>query len=97
MSEREALRAAIGGVLVNATNYPDRVAPRILGEDMGPLIDRTVDALLAAGFGDVTTVAAERDAARAAMAAAFAVTFNPTLDWERRAEKVRDILAKATP
>lgn len=48
--EREALRGVLVNVLCNASNFPERVASRILGQDMGPLIERTVDAILAAGF-----------------------------------------------
>lgn len=48
--EREALRGAVGGVLCNAKNFPEKAAVRILGQDMGPLIDRTADAILAAGY-----------------------------------------------
>ncbi|TFD41735.1 hypothetical protein E3T37_03525 [Cryobacterium sp. TMT2-10] len=48
--ERAALRGVVGGVQCNASNYPDRVAPRTLGQDMGPLIDRTTDAILADGY-----------------------------------------------
>ncbi|TFD27469.1 hypothetical protein [Cryobacterium cryoconiti] len=48
-TEQEALRGVIGGVLRNASNYPPKVSARILGQDMGPLIDRTVDALISAG------------------------------------------------
>jgi len=45
--EREAFRAAVGGVLVNAANYPDSVGVRVLGRDMGALIDKVTDAVLA--------------------------------------------------
>jgi len=48
MSEHDRLRAAIGSVLVNASNYPAKVSSRILGQDMGPLIERTVTAVLQA-------------------------------------------------
>lgn len=61
-TERKALRGVVGGVLCNASNFPEKVAIRILGQDMGPLIERTSDAILTAGFRrepeprEVTTV-----------------------------------------
>lgn len=45
--EREALRGVLTNVLSNATNYPDRVQLRLLGQDMGPLTERVTDAILA--------------------------------------------------
>lgn len=48
--EREAARRALTGALVNAGNYPPKVTPHILGQDMAPLIDKAADAILAAGF-----------------------------------------------
>jgi len=48
--EREALRGVVGGVLTNATNYPKQVGFHVLGRDMGPLIIRAVDAVIAAGY-----------------------------------------------
>lgn len=44
---REAIRIAIGGVLCNASNFPAKVTPHILGQDMGPLIGRTAAAVIA--------------------------------------------------
>lgn len=40
------VQGAVGGVLVDASNYPPAVQPRILGQDMGPLIAKTTDAVL---------------------------------------------------
>lgn len=48
--ERLVLRGIVGHVLRNASNYPEKVSVRVLGQDMGPLIDRTTDAIVAAGF-----------------------------------------------
>ena len=45
--ERESLRSAILGVLWNASNYPEKVQARLLGQDMGPLTDRVTDAVIA--------------------------------------------------
>lgn len=45
---RRAVHNAVGGVLCNASNYPHTIQPRVLGQDMGPLIAKTVDAVMAA-------------------------------------------------
>lgn len=45
-----ALDRAIGAVLFNASNFPDKVQTRILGQNMRPLTEKLVDAVLAAGF-----------------------------------------------
>ena len=47
---RDELRGIVGKVLVNATSYPTVISTHVLGRDMGPLIDRTVDALMRAGY-----------------------------------------------
>jgi len=39
---------AIGGVLFNASNFPARVQPYLLGQDVGPLRAKVLDAVLAA-------------------------------------------------
>lgn len=44
----ERVRAAVGGVLWNASNYPERVQARMLGQDTAPLRDKVTDAVLAA-------------------------------------------------
>lgn len=46
--DREALAGALGNVLCTWSNYPDAIAPHILGARMGPLIEKAVDAVLAA-------------------------------------------------
>jgi hypothetical protein len=61
-TERDDLRSAIGGVLVNASNFPPKVQFRMLGQDMSPLIERVVDALHAAGYRK--PVAVEGDAGK---------------------------------
>lgn len=43
--ERKRLRGAIGNVLSVASNFPDAVQIRLLGQDMGPLIDKVTDAV----------------------------------------------------
>ncbi len=47
---REALRIVVGPVLVNASNFPPALQARMLGQNMGPLIGRTVEAVVAAGW-----------------------------------------------
>lgn len=49
-TEREALRIAVGRVLFNASNFPERVQARLLGQDMAPLNEKLTVAVLAAGF-----------------------------------------------
>ena len=44
----DRLRGALANVLCNASNYPRRAQPYLLGQDMGPLIAKTMDAVLAA-------------------------------------------------
>jgi hypothetical protein len=39
---------AIGGVLFNASNFPARVQPYLLGQNVGPLRAKILDAVLAA-------------------------------------------------
>lgn len=46
MTIREQLRRALTNVLSNATNYPEKVQTRILGQNMGPLTERVTDAAL---------------------------------------------------
>jgi hypothetical protein len=45
-----ALDRAIGGVLFNASNFPERVQSRLLGQNMRPLTEKIADAVIAAGF-----------------------------------------------
>jgi hypothetical protein len=40
------LRGALSNALCNASNFPRRVQPYLLGQDMGPLLDATTDAIL---------------------------------------------------
>ena len=37
-------------MLSNAINYPSKVQPHILGQDMGPLISEVAEAILKAGY-----------------------------------------------
>ena len=45
---REALRVAIGSVTSNASNFPEKVQARLLGQDMAPLTEKLVDAVVGA-------------------------------------------------
>lgn len=45
---RAAVRRAVGGVLFNASNFPERVQTRLLGQDMGPLNEKITDAVIEA-------------------------------------------------
>lgn len=43
---RDTIDRAIGAVVCNASNFPERVQARLLGQDMGPLRKRLTDAVL---------------------------------------------------
>jgi hypothetical protein len=45
-----ALDRAIGSVLFNVSNFPERAQARLLGQNMRPLNEKLADAILAAGF-----------------------------------------------
>lgn len=47
-TDRERIRKAVGAVLANSSNYPRGAQPYILGQDIGPLVERTVKAVMAA-------------------------------------------------
>jgi len=44
----QSIRDAVGGVLFNASNYPEPVRSRILGQDTRPLTEKVVRAVMAA-------------------------------------------------
>ena len=46
-TDRATLRSTVMGVLWNASNFPEKVQARLLGQDMGPLADRVTDAVCA--------------------------------------------------
>jgi len=46
--DQEAIYSAIGSVLSNASNFPDKVIPHILGRDLGPLIAKTTNTVIKA-------------------------------------------------
>lgn len=51
----ESLRGPLANVLCNASNFPRRAQPHLLGADMGPLIDKTAEAVV-----DAVVAAIER-------------------------------------
>lgn len=46
--ERETVSTAIGAVLFSASNFPERVQSRLLGQDMGPLREKLTQAVMQA-------------------------------------------------
>ena len=56
-TEREELRATLSNTICNASFYPPRAQPYLLGGDMSDVLDRTTDAILAAGYKNYRTFA----------------------------------------
>ncbi|WP_371053669.1 hypothetical protein [Rhodococcus gordoniae] len=54
MNDRDELESVLVNVLSNAMNYPDPVV--MLGKDTGPLREKVVDAILAAGYRKPYTI-----------------------------------------
>lgn len=50
LEDRLAAERAIGAVLFNVSNFPEKAQVRLLGQDMAPLNDKLTDAVLSAGF-----------------------------------------------
>lgn len=50
VDDYQALDRAIGAVLFNVSNFPERAQARLLGQNMRPLTEKLVDAVKAAGF-----------------------------------------------
>lgn len=50
VGDYDALDRAIGAVLFNVSNFPERAQSRLLGQNMRPLTEKLVDAVLAVGF-----------------------------------------------
>jgi hypothetical protein len=48
--ERKVLRGALLNVLCNASNFPTPVQRHLLGQPMGPLVEKVADAILDAGL-----------------------------------------------
>jgi hypothetical protein len=49
-TERNELLRKLSNTICNASNYPERAVPYLLGGDMSKVLDETVDALIAAGY-----------------------------------------------
>lgn len=75
------MRRAIGAVLFNAMNFPERAQSRILGENMGPLNEKLTNAVLEAGFRlpDSSYDAQAVDNARAVLANPYSVSHRETI------------------
>lgn len=56
MSERDELGGVLSNTVCNASNYARPVQPHILGSDMSVVLDKTADAILAAGYRKPRTV-----------------------------------------
>lgn len=48
--ERKELTGTLANTICNASNYPKRAQPHLLGSDMSHVINKTADSLLAAGY-----------------------------------------------
>ena len=49
-TDRDELLGALSNTICNVFNYPERAAPYLLGGDMSRVLEKTADALLAAGY-----------------------------------------------
>lgn len=56
MSERDELRGTLSNTICNASNYTKRAQPYLLGSDMSVVLDKTADAILAAGYRKPHTI-----------------------------------------
>jgi hypothetical protein len=56
MSDRDELRGTLANTICNASLYAKRAQPHLLGSDMSEVLDRTADAILAAGYRKPRTV-----------------------------------------
>lgn len=56
MSSRDELRGTVSNTVCNASNYTKRAQPYLLGSDMSAVLDKTADALLAAGYRKPRTI-----------------------------------------
>lgn len=54
--ERDDLRGTLANTICNASNYPPKATPYLLGGDMSEVLDRTADAILAAGYRKPRTI-----------------------------------------
>ena len=68
---RKELQGTLANTICNASNYPKRAQPYLLGSDMSHVINKTADSLLAAGYsksdapsgvlGDIASERARQD------------------------------------
>jgi hypothetical protein len=56
MSARDALRGTLGNSVCNASLYPKRAQPYLLGGDMSAVLDKTTDNLIVAGYAKPRTI-----------------------------------------
>ena len=56
-TERDELRGTLSNTICNASFYPPRAQPYLLGGDMSEVLDRTTEAVLAAGYKNYRTFA----------------------------------------
>lgn len=54
MTARDELRGTLSNIICNASNYTRRAQPYLLGSDMSTVLNKTADAILAAGYRKVT-------------------------------------------
>lgn len=55
-TERDELRGTLANTICNASFYPDRALPYLLGGDMSTVLNKTADALLEAGYRKPHTI-----------------------------------------
>lgn len=60
--EREALTRAVGAILFNVNNFPERAQRYLLGANMAPLNAKITDAVQAAGFRKVEAAPSDTEA-----------------------------------
>lgn len=56
-ADRDELRGTLSNTICNASFYPDRAVPYLLGGDMSEVLDKTADALIADGYRKIETLA----------------------------------------
>lgn len=61
MNERDELRGTLSNTICNASNYTRRAQPYLLGSDMSEVLDKTTNAILAAGYRRHRTITTAED------------------------------------
>lgn len=59
-TDRDELRGTLSNTICNASFYPDRAVPYLLGGDMSEVLDKTTAALIADGYRKIETFAGSR-------------------------------------